>query len=295
MDTTQGHVWFHYLTDAYIQVGNFDVSTTWIDGKHQLQGVPGVTGKDEVVDAIAMPENWSQEWATLIGDTNYDVGSYGIGVPTNTRTISVPKVRRFHLMYLYLISGSKETRMLVQVPYTTSAAADLGTSGLGIVNDDTSPILFTTDAYANKFFGKGFNRFGTLYPAEMSPSRVDELRSFTGTFTDTNNATATYHVYFEPTYMGNARPLFDLVYMQTDLTDIDSDVAGIPSQLLRWRGGIASENTAPINRAGSALERDGYIYSVGANAVNPPQAQTLEVDGVHYTNADAYNLGYKRH
>lgn len=303
MDTTQGHVWFKYLSTAYIQVGEFEVEKTWLDGKHQLQGVPGVTGKDEVIDAKPMPETWSQEWATLTGQVAYDVGSYGIGVPLNTQTITVPKVQRFHLLYAYLIAGTKETRMLVQVPTSTNSSTakdDLGNSGLHIMEDAAgtpglAPKLFTTEEYAKHIGVKGFNRFGVIYPRGMTPSRVDELRSFTGTFTRIDNSTATYHVYFEPTYLGNALPLFDAVYIQSDLTDIKSDTAGIPSQIIRWTGGVVSENISPINRSGEAVNRDGYIYDVGSDVINGPQAQTMTIDGVAYTLPDSYNMGYKRY
>lgn len=303
MDTTNGHVWFKYLSTAYVQVGEFEVEKTWLDGKHQLQGVKNVTGKDETLDAQPMPETWSQEWATLTGQVPYDVGSYGIGTPLNTATITVPKVQRFHLLYLYLVSGSKETRMLVQVPTSTNSSTakdDLGDSGLQLMHDATgtpglSARLFTTDEYAKHFGVEGFNKYGVLYPQGMTPSRVDELRSFTGEFTRIDGNTDTYHVYFEPTYLGNALPLFDAVYLHSDLTDIDSNVAGVPSQIIRWRGGIQSENIAPINRTGDGIMRDGYLYDVATQTINDPRVpQTITIDGVAYDLPDAYNLGYKR-
>jgi hypothetical protein len=295
--TDSGHVWFQYLADAYVQIGKFQVEETYLPGKHSMPRTTQVNGETPVT----YPESFAREWATFATTTDastkgYDPGAYGIGAAVHERTITVPRVLPVHLLYYYSVSGTKEERILVQVPSTGDAAADLGDAGLGVVTDDLTRITFSADEYTSTFAPAGFNRFGFVLPAGMSRSMASELHSFTGTFTDVDDASGTYTVYMEPMYINNDRPLFDFIYLQGYVTDdINGDVAGIEGRLLRWRGGIPSENIAPINRSGDALATDGYLYDVGANTFSGPQDQTLTIDGQAYSNADAYNVrNYKR-
>ena len=303
--TDQGHVWFDYLTTAHVQTGKFEVTETYMPGKHQQQRTVQITA-DGVV-AATYPESFAREWATFVsGDDaatkGYDPGAYGIGVSVHTRTITVPRVTPVHLLYYYSLSGTKEERILVQAPATAAgiadAQADLGTGGAGLnlnmVGAGLSRSVRSFDEYVGAFAPQGFNRYGFVMPRGVSRSQASELHSFTGTFTDVGGTPATYTVYMEPMYINNDRPLFDFIYMQSDVTDLDSDIMQIPSRLLRWRGGIPSENIAPINRAGAAIVRDGYYYDTTAGDMAEPQAHTLTIDGVSYTSADGYNTGFKR-
>lgn len=95
-------------------------------------------------------------------------------------------------------------------------------------------------------------------------------------------------------FINNQRPLFDLIYLQSDVTDLDSNVMSVPSRLLRWRGGIRSEATAPINRAGGPVMRDGYFYDTANNLMTEPRLETISIDGVNFSNADAYGMGFRR-
>lgn len=302
--TDQGHVWFDYLTTAHVQTGKFEVAETYLPGKHQEQRTVQITADDT---PVAYPESFAREWATFVtGDDaetkGYDPGAYGIGVSVHTRTITVPRVTPVHLLYYYSVSGTKEERILVQAPATAAgiadASADLvdGGAGLGLdmLGTGMSKNIRSFDEYVGAFAPQGFNRYGFVLPRGVSRSKASELHSFTGTFTDVEAATATYTVYMEPMYINNDRPLFDFIYMQTDVTDLDSNVMQIPSRLLRWRGGIPSENIAPINRTGPAIVRDGYYYDVDGQTMVEPAATTLTIDGVSYTSSDAYNTGYKR-
>lgn len=305
--TDQGHTWFHYLTTAYVQTGKYNVTETYLPGKHNMPRTPQVTA-DGVVP-VPMPETFQREWATFVTGTDaqvggWDPGAYGIGVQVHTRTITVPRVSPVHLLYYYSVSGTKEERILVQTPASAAGLAapeeDLASGGvggglnLGMTDVALGRITRSFEDYVAAYAPQGFNRYGFVLPRGVSRSKASELHSFTGTFTDVGGAGGQYTVYFEPMYINNDRPLFDFIYLQTDITDLQSNVMQIPSRLLRWRGGITSENIAPINRSGDAITRDGYYYDTSTGTMTSPQAHTITIDGVSYTNADGYNKGYKR-
>ena len=311
--TDQGHMWFQYLTTAHVQTGKYEVAETYLPGKHSMPRTVQNDGLDPVTDAEPMPETFQREWATFVTgtdaqDSGYDPGSYGIGVQVHTRTITVPRVTPVHLLYYFSVSGTKEERILVQAPATADGIAnpqaDLGVGGAGLnlnmVGANLSRNVRSFEDYVADFAPQGFNRYGFVLPRAVSRSKASELHSFTGTFTDVDDNEAVYTTYIEPMYINNDRPLFDFIYLQTDITDLDSNVMQIPSRLLRWRGEVTSEHISPINRAGDAIRRDGYRY--GRNStdtaftgeVSSPQPHIIEIDGVTYTNADGYNKGYKR-
>ena len=303
--TDQGHMWFQYLTTAYVQTGKFEVAETYLPGKHQMPRTTQITA-DGVVP-LDYPDTFQREWATFVtgtdaADGGWDPGAYGIGVNVHEREITVPRVTPVHLLYYFSVSGTKEERILVQAPASAAglldAQDDLGVGGAGLnlnmVGANLSRNVRSFEDYVANFAPQGFNRYGFVLPRAVSRSKASELHSFTGTFTDVDDNEAVYTTYIEPMYINNDRPLFDFIYLQTDITDLDSNVMQIPSRLLRWRGGIASENIAPINRTGDAITRDGYYYDVANQEVTSPQAHIIEIDGVQYTHADAYNKGYKR-
>ncbi len=303
--TDQGHMWFHYLTTAYVQTGKYEVDETYLPGKHSMPRTPQVTAAGVV--PVAMPETFQREWATFVTGTDaldpgFDPGAYGIGVHVHERTITVPRVRPVHLLYYYSLSGTKEERILVQAPVSAAGLIDpvddLATGGagfnLGMTDGTLGRIVRSSEDYIDTYAPQGFNRFGFVLPRGVSRSKASELHSFTGTFTDVDGVEGPYTVYMEPLYINNDRPLFDFIYLQTDITDLDSNILQIPSRLLRWRGSIASENIAPINRAGDAIVRDGYYYDTANQEVTEPQPHTITIDGQAYTNADSYNKGYKR-
>lgn len=303
--TDQGHVWFDYLTTAHVQTGKFEVTETYLPGKHQQQRTVQITADGVIAEDY--PESFAREWATFVTGTDaedkgYDPGAYGIGVSVHEREIIVPRVTPVHLLYYYSVSGTKEERILVQAPASAAGILDAeddlvaggGGLGLDMMGAGLTKNVRSFGEYVGAFAPQGFNRYGFVLPRGVSRSKASELHSFTGSFTDVEDTTATYTVYMEPMYINNDRPLFDLIYMQTDVTDLDSNVMQIPSRLLRWRGGIPSENIAPINRAGASIVRDGYYYDVANQEMVDPQPVTLQIDGVSYTSSDAYNTGYKR-
>lgn len=289
-------IWFDYLTDAYVQTGKYEVAEKYLPGQHFAQGIGNVVGATSEVD---LPESFSREWATFADgddtDLGYDPGAYGIGVGTSSRAITMPKVQHVHLLYMYDLESTRQVRTLVQVPYATDAETDLGDSGLKMINDDLSKKVFSEDSYIAAFAGEGFNRFGSVYPTGVIPSSVSELHSLTGTFVDTADQSATYRVYVSPLYINNDRPLFDFIYLQKGIAS-NLDGSGISGYLLRWQGGVTSENIAPINREGNKLVRDGYLFKTSDQTVSSPSDATTTVDGVAYTNADAYNVrNHRRH
>jgi hypothetical protein len=304
--TDQGQVWFDYLTTAYVQTGKFEVTETYLPGKHSMPRTAQITPAG--TSAATYPETFQREWATFVTGTDttdkgYDPGAYGIGVQVHERTIVVPQVLPVHLLYYYSVSGTKEERILVQVPSSAVGFSDPGEDltgigsqlGLDMLAPDLSRKVRSFSEYVQAFPVKGFNRYGFVLPRGVSRSKVSELHSLSGDWVDVNDAPVVSGVvYFEPMYINNDRPLFDFIYMQSDVTDLDSNVMQIPSRLLRWRGGIPSEAMAPINRSGDALLRDGYFYDTDAGDMAEPQAPTVSIDGVSYTNADAYGTGYKR-
>lgn len=303
--TDQGHMWFQYLTTAYVQTGKYEIAETYLPGKHQMPRTPQVTA-DGVVP-LDYPETFQREWATFVTgtdaeDTGWDPGAYGIGVNVHERTITIPRVRPVHLLYYYSVSGTKEERILVQAPASAAGLADpeedLGVGAglsLRMTDNNLNRVVRSFEDYVGEYAPQGFNRYGFVLPPGVSRSKASELHSFTGTFTDVDGDPDTYTVYMEPMYINNDRPLFDFIYLQTDITDLDSNVLQIPSRLLRWRGELTSQTIAPINRAGGALGRNGYLYDLANQEVTVPSKVTkITIDDEEYINADAYNMGYKR-
>jgi hypothetical protein len=294
--TDEGHIWFDYLTTAHVQSGKFEVAETYLSGRHSM---PRTYADGNVGSPVDYPESFNREWATFVTSTDaqvkgYDPGAYGIGAPVHARTITIPRVAPVHLLYYYGVSGTKEERILVQVPSTGSVTDDLVTPG--IVATGPARRTYSSREFVTQFAPSGFNRDGFILPAGMSRSKVSELNSFRGTFTDIEGASSTYTVYMEPMYVNNDRPLFDFIYLQANVTsNLNSNVAGIEGRLLRWRGGMPSENIAPINRMGDALGRDGYMYDVATNTFKTPVDTSLTIDGQAFSGADAYNVrNYKR-
>lgn len=300
MSTTQGNMWFHYLTTAYVQTGEYEITETMKEGKHHAQGIKQVLGNTTV---SPYPEHFIPEWATTVGPNDkYDKGAYGLGIPVHERTLKVPRVRRVHLLYFFSLSGTAEERTLVQVPADSGDYLDdLGPNGLGLLSATGERIVWSTQEYVEKFKVAGFNRFGKVFPTGMSASAVSELRSFTGEFVEVVDAgqaeapATTVTVYFSPLWINGARPHFDFVYLQVDETDIQGGVAGVASRLIRWIGGVTSENIAPLSRDGGAVLRDGYRYDVDGQVIESPLPKTITIDGVTYTDPSSYNLGYTRY
>lgn len=308
---TEGKVWFEYLTTAHVQVGGLEVSETYLHGLHQMPRTQQVTAPGTT--PAPMPRTFTREWATFVTGNDaetkgYDPGAYGIGVPVHTRTIYpnvsganvVPAVAPVHLVYYCGVFGTTEKRQLLQVPSSaagqTNPSVDLGSAGLEMFTDTMSRIVRTWEEYVARFAPQGFNRFGLVLPGNSSWSHASEMFSVTGDWLEEGTgALLTGTVYFEPMHINNERPLFDLIYVLSDITDLDSNVMNVPSRLLRWRGGIPSEAIAPINRAGDALMREGYLYDVANETMTTPQPHTITIDGQAFSNAHAYNKGYTRH
>lgn len=299
------NIWFDYLTTAYVQTGSYQVVEQYLPGKHQMPRTTQITAVGNV--PTAYPESFNREWATFVTGTDaedkgYDPGAYGIGVNVHNRTIEVPVVRQVHLLYYYDMESTRQERTLVQVPAVDpDPVVDLGTAGLDIVADTLDangfPMrrVFNESQYYDAFGPAGFNRFGFVLPTGMARSKVSELHSYTGSFEDVAGVTDVYTVYMAPVYITNERPLFDFIYMQKDVTDLQSNVSGISGHLLRWRGGIPSEAIAPINRAGIAVGTSGYRHDVSTHELVEADAVTkITVDGTEFSNTDAYNTGYKR-
>lgn len=293
------NIWFDYLGTAHVQTGTYQVAETYLPGKHHLQGVTQITPPGATPQPY--PESFSADWAwnrtpTDAVDKGYDPGAYGVGAPVHTRTIDIPLVKEVHLLYYYDMESTREERNLVQVDVADGDPVDdLGDSGLGIVHDNLSRKVFTENQFYEAFAPQGYNQFGFVLPRGMSRSKVHELHSFTGTFEDIDENSDVYTVYFEPVFINNDLPLFSFIYMQKDVTDLRGNVPNISSHILRWQGGIPSSTIAPINREGSAIVSDGYLYNVGAQVVTTPNENTtVVIDGVTYGGADQYNIGYKR-
>ena len=251
------------------------------------------------------------DWAYLsTGQDNllgYDPGAYGIGLGVSKETIVVPVVKPVHLLYYYSEDSTDEQRHLVQVDATgtdgTAYTNDLVTPGI-VSGTQTAPvrIVWTEDEYIDKWHYAGFHRFGdNIFPKGMQYSNVNELNSFTGTFTDVNNVSATYTAYFDPIYFRNAWPMFDYIYMVDGFrAHLDPNVTNISGWLLRYRGEFPSEKMAPINREGTALAvKGGYRYYWNGTTLvelSSTGSDILIENGVHYSNADPYNVtGYTRH
>lgn len=286
-------IWFEYLTTAYVQTGKYTVAEKYLPGQHFTQGLGNITAPAVEADK---PESFSREWATFVEGTEaassgYDPGSYGIGVGVSSRTIDLPLVREVHLLYMYDLESTRQVRTLVQVPAVTDAETDLGTtSGLGIITDDLGRLPFSEDEYLASFAPAGFNRFGIVLPSGVALSDVSELHSLTGTFTDVESNTASYTVYMSPLYIAQDRPLFDFIYLQNSGA-ANLNGSGISGRLLRWQGGVVSTTIAPINREGSDVVRDGYLFNTSNQTTSVPAATVnVGVDGQTYTNADAYNV-----
>lgn len=299
------NIWFDYLTTAHVQTGTYQIIEQYLPGKHQMPRTPQITAPGNV--PLPYPESFNREWATFVTGTDaedkgYDPGAYGIGVNVHERTINIPLVREVHLLYYYDMESTREERNLVQVPVVDGdPVVDLGTAGLDIVADvlDEHGLprrrVYTESQYYNAFGPDGFNRFGFVLPRGVARSKVHELHSFTGTFEDVEGNEDTYTVYMNPLYIINERPLFDFIYLQKDVTDLQSNVMQISGHLLRWRGGIPSQTIAAINRSGEPITRDGYLYDLENQAITTPdQSGTIVIDGVTYTHADSYNKGYRR-
>lgn len=300
------NIWFDYLTTAHVQTGTYTVTETYLPGKHQLPRTPQITAAGNT--PLPYPESFNREWATFVTPTDatdkgYDPGAYGIGVNVHTREILIPTVKEVHLLYYYDMESTREERNLVQVDVVDGdPVVDLGIEdGIGVVSDvlDSNGLptrrVFTEDQFYSAFAGEGFNRYGFVLPPGFSRSKVSELHSFTGTFTDVDDDVDTYTVYMSPLYIANERPLFDFIYLQKNATNLRGEISGISGHLLRWRGGVPSSTIAPINRAGDAIQRDGYLYNVAGQVITDPTESGLSIDGVSYDTADAYNVrNYKR-
>jgi len=251
------------------------------------------------------------DWAFLsTGQDNllgYDPGAYGIGLGASKQTIIVPLVKPVHLLYYYSERSTDEQRHLVQVDASGIDAAayitDLVTPGI-MGGTQTAPVrmVYTEVEFVDKWGYQGFNRFGdNIFPKGMQYSNVNELNSFTGSFTDINDVTGTYTAYFDPIYFRNSWPIFDYIYMTAGFrAHLDPQVTGISGWLLRYRGEFPSENMAPINRIGSATAVEGgyRYYWNGTTLVelSATGSSLLTDGGVTYSNADSYNVtGYTRH
>jgi len=251
------------------------------------------------------------DWAYLsTGHDNllgYDPGAYGIGLGVSKETIVVPVVKPVHLLYYYSERSTDEQRHLVQVDASgidaTAYTTDLVNTGI-VSGTQAAPtrVVWTEDEYIDKWHYAGFHRFGdNIFPKGMQYSNVNELNSFTGTFTDVNGVSATHTAYFDPIYFRNAWPMFDYIYMVDGFrAHLDPRVTGISGWLLRYRGEFPSEKMAPINRSGAALAVEGgyRYYWNGTTLVelSATGASVLTENGVSYSNADSYNVtGYTRH
>lgn len=249
---------------------------------------------------FSYPETFSADWAVFSdGHDNvkgYDPASYSIGLKPHETIVTVPLLKKVSLLYFVSDISTQEQKTLVQFDGDLS---DLDAAGLVVDNSDgtASRIAWTEEEYIARFSPKGFNRFGKVLPKGIAESHVSELSSFTGSFATTDGSVQTVTAYFNPVYMYNALPIFDYVYLTNGFAgDFSGDWAGIPGYFLRWLGGATSENIAPINRWGEALERDGYLYDTDNKVVTTPSDQFVGENGVTYTGAEEYNIrNYRRY
>lgn len=237
---------------------------------------------------------FSRDWAAFSDGRDdlkgYDPASYGIGVKSSAQDVVIPKVKEVSLFYFVHNISTQEQKTLVQFDGDLTDAVNAG-----IVAAGGERIVWTDEEYYEKFKTQGFNRFGKVLPAGVSESQVNELTSFTGDFEDTDGNVSSVTAYFAPVYMYNGLPLFDKIYLQYgNENGMDGDVTGIPGHFMRWLGGTQSGTIAPINRAGDALKRDGYIYSSdgtnNTNTAKTPADAPASHDGVSIVNADEYNV-----
>jgi len=247
----------------------------------------------------SFPSTFSADWAVFSDGRDdlkgYDPGAYSIGIKPSVSIITVPLLKKVSLLYLVSNNSTQEQRTLVQYDGDIDALDSAGivdkvSTGSPTGEGKATRVTWTDQGYIEKFAPAGYNRFGKVLPKGIAESDVNELTSFTGSFQLTDGSTSTVTAYFQPIYMYNQLPLFDYVYLQGGFAgDFTADKGiEIPGHFLRWLGYAPSENIAPINRAGSGLVRDGYIWD--SSAMKTPSDVDIVDDGTTIKGADAYNV-----
>lgn len=273
-------IYFRLLTDnAYVQTGAYSFSEQY----NQNAGNPLVYNASAPSE-VAMPSTFAREWATVTS-ADYDWGAYGIGLQRSSATVTLPLVQRRSLLYMYDVRGTAERRTLVESTLDSSGLSSAGITGA----------FYTLEEYYAQFGQSGSTHFGGsgdfILPSTLSTTSVNELYSYTAEISGVNSGNP-IQMYVAPTFLGNDRPLFDEVYLLDDHVDdatgtyAINEYQGISRRRVRWLGGVPSETTAQINRAGDALDRSNNDYSYTDTIVD----EGITENGVTYSNTDAYNV-----
>lgn len=279
-------IYFRLLTeDAYVQTGAYSFSETY-----NAAGGNALFYNEAASSDIAMPSNFSREWATVSRE-DYDWGAYGTGLQRSSATVTLPAVERRSLLYMYDIRGTSERRTLIE---TTLSSSDLQVAG--VLAPGGGSALYSQEDYYAQFGQAGRTDFGGVgdftLPDGLSTTSVNELYSYNGVISGVNSGNP-IQIYVSATFLGNERPLFDEVYLLGDqvVAATDSDYVINEYQVMsrrrvRWLGGVPSETTAQINRDGGAIDRSNNDYSYTNTIVD----EGITEDGVTYSNTDSYNV-----
>lgn len=312
---------FKLVKQTYIQKGAIQLKKTYYDGKAHVQGAENILGQAELNNPKLLPEYFMNDWAqlmypvdtTLSPELVYDKGAYQIGVPYETEYLNIPKFYPVYLLYFINTNATNPIKELVSFDPSLFVDYEEGSPSTVVdaeafVEKLTTTVWGTEQEYADWLHSipgaiGGFNRSGKVYPPGVSKTAVSELLGMRAKvdYIDQNGApqTGVIDVNVAPSYVQNSRPIFDVLYLVTDVlyNELGENAAKnvlLPGRLLRLRGATPSEVRAPINWTDDSL--GGNVIDQGTNihGVNNPAIPTpLTIDGVSYKESGAYNVSNK--
>lgn len=280
--------YFTELNDGYVQVGEHVLTERWKRGYNSLQQstiVGQTTGGSEV-----LPNDWTYDHNALNSfNLGYNTAAYGIGVSTESTSVSIPKVRRMKFFYFY----QDDSETLVQCDYNEWI------SDAPLQAKLAKTYRSNADFYAD-FPVVGRTNQVKYIPRPFTESTINELSSFVGDFVlENNNVVNNVSLYVNHLWRDSMRPTLSEVYMlgynsnsvvnseQSTDTVKNRGLEGIPAMLLRLRGDPSSKFRAPINSQGSAIII-GNEYDANGNRVLVSPYVTI--NGVTTTGQSAYNV-----
>lgn len=285
--------YFKALNDGYIIIGEYEVTAqTYIGGGSPQQGNEGRT----YGTAQPLPREWTKG-AYNIEVANFNEGAYLSGIRVNTKTVSVPRVKRVQFVNYYVNNGANTSVTLLAVDFAKYDAG-LQAKVVKFYADDRAFVVdFPVDGFGARQTPKPF------YQVDINLNSC-----IMGDFLDEAGATVTdAFIYFGGTAsFAQKYSVIESIYLESDtLLDPDGlplDVqtangyAGQYGRLLRFYGApIGSKSVEPINFTatnpatgnGKAIDK-GLSYDVAGNPVFTPNYSVR--DGVTTVTQAAYNV-----
>jgi hypothetical protein len=285
--------YFKALNDGYIVVGEYEVTAqTYIGGGSPQQGNEMRT----YGTAQPLPKEWTKGVYNL-DIPGFNEGSYLSGIRVNTKTVSVPRVKRVQFLNFYLNTGSNTSITLVAVDFAKYDAGLQAKTAKVYLDDASFLVDFPADGFGARQIPKPFTKMDINLNACIQGDFLDEAGA----------AVNDVLIYFGGTAsFAQKYSVIESIYLENDtLLDPDgsaSDVvtangyAGQYGRLMRFYGtpvgsksveGINQTITNPATGYGKAIDK-GLNFDAAGNPVFTPNYSTR--DGITTLTQAAYNV-----